>query len=169
MDSSLKRYELEDYVEARLLEIAEGLISASPGSDDLKAATNSFPEHFGGMFPHLGLAVVRTQGVSRLADKPTWPGLLSVEVRIYHPCLPYRGGAKLSSEDDRTGPARRITRRLRGMFLERLIISSLGSQLVEFPDSRGGWIDELGSTITTEYDRATWHLWIDRTDLPIRV
>lgn len=166
MDFSLKRYELEDYVEAQLLEIAESLIPDSPGSDDLKAATDSFPEHFGGKFPHLGLAVVRTQG-SRPGDKPTWPASLSVEVRIYHPCLPYNGAK--NPTDDRTGPARRITRRLRGMFLEELILSRFGRQPVEAPDSRGGWIDELGRTAEAEYNRATWHLWIDRTDLLIKV
>lgn len=166
MDTSLKRYELEDYVETQLLEIAESMMFAGP--ETLQAATNSFPEHFGGKFPHLGLAVVRTQGSpENLVDKPEWPGLFLVEVRIYHPCLPFRGASK--PEDDRTGPARRITRRLRGMFLEDLILSRFGRHHVGLPDSRGGWIDELGGTITAEYDRKTWHLWVDRTDLPINL
>lgn len=163
MHTSLKRYELEDYVEAQLLEIAESLIPDSPGSDDLKAAKDYFPEFFGGAFPHLGLSVVRTAGESKFFDKPEWPGLLVAEVRIYEPCLPVRGADH--PQDDRIKSARRITRQLRALFLEKLIVSSFGRHCVGVPDSRGGWIDEVGNP--TREEQGKWFLWTDLTQLPI--
>lgn len=167
MDTSLKRYELEDYVEAQLLDIAESLIPISPGKEELKAATASFPEFFGGKFPHLGLRVARTDGESRLADKPQWPGRLIVQVRIYYPCLPKRASQKegLKASEDQTALAGQVTRHVRGQFLEKLILSSFGRHHVGIPDSRGDWIDELGGLKSEE--RGQWYLWTDLTELPI--
>lgn len=164
MEPRLKRHELEDYVEAQLLEIAESLIPDAPGEEDLKAAKDYFPGFFGGKFPHLGLGVTRTQGRSAIKSRPERPGLLIAEVRIFHPCLPVRGVQ--SAQDDRTGPAKHITRHLRGLFLEKLLVTSLG-RYIEAADSRGGWIDEVGGTIEADYERDKWMIWTDLTELRI--
>lgn len=163
MDVSLRRHEIEDYIEAQLIEIAESLIPDSPGQADLKAATTSFPEFFGGQFPHLGLRVVRTDGESKFADKPQWPGRFMVHVKIHYPCLPKRGAQKAS--EDQTAIAGQVTRHIRGQFLEKVISSRFGQQHVGIPDSRGDWIDEIGGLKTEE--RGQWYLWTDLTELPL--
>lgn len=162
MEPTLQRHELEDEIERLLLEMAVSLIPAEPAKEDLKAAHDYFPSFFGGLYPTLGLAITRTQGASRYADKPARPGLLIGEVRIYYPCLPIRGAQH--RQDDRTGPAKHITRQIRGLFLEKVLASPLG-RYIEVPDSRGDAVDEVGNAVTDE--RGTEILWIDRTELRI--
>ncbi len=162
MEPTLQRSELEDEVERQLLEVAETLVLASPGKEDLKAARDYHPSFFGGHFPTLGFAVTRTQGVSQYVDKPARPGLLIVEAKVYYPCLPVRGAEHL--QDDRTGPAKRITRRIRGEFLEAIFASPLG-RYAEVIESRGGSIDEVGNAVTDERGRDI--LWIDRTEMHV--
>lgn len=164
MEPALKRHELEDYVEAQLLEIAKSLIPTSPAKEDLKAARDYFPSFFGGLYPTLGLGVTRTQDRSRYAERPDRPGLLICEVKIYYPCLPVRGAQH--RQDDRSGPAKRITRTIRGLFLEAVFASSaeLG-RYIEVPDSRGASIDEVGNAVTDE--RGMEILWIDTSELRI--
>lgn len=159
---TLKRHELEDRVEDVLLEIAESLVPAAPEKEDLKAARKYHPTFFGGLFPTLGLAVTRTQGSSAYVDKPDRPGLLVVEVKIYYPCMPVMGAQ--SRQDDRTGPAKRITRRMRGLFLEKVFASPLGAY-VEVVETRGGSVDEVGNAVTDERGREI--LFIDRTQMSV--
>lgn len=164
MEPRLKRHELEDSVEAQLLGIAGSLIG--PGKEDLQAAKDFFPSFFGGLFPALGVAVTRTQGVSEYMDKPDRPGLLVCGVEIYYPSMPYRGAQ--SRQEDRTGPAKRITRRIRGLFLEELFASPLGAYSTVM-DSRGGDRNEVGMSRTDRdrRDPGAQILWIDATELHV--
>ncbi len=159
MQPSLRRHELEDYVESFLTEIAEVLVQSD---EDLQAAKDYHPSYFGGEFPTLGISVARTRDTSRYADQPSRPGRLIVEVKIYQPCLPVRGAEH--RHDDRTGPAKRTTRRIRGLFLEAVIASSIG-QHVEVVESRGGSIDGVGNAVTDERGRDI--LWIDYSELHV--
>lgn len=166
MRPDLKRHELEDYAEEGLIEIAQTLIPPEPEEEDLKAAKDFFPSFFGGLFPTLGLAVMRTQGRSRYADKRDRPGLLIAQVLIYHPCLPMRGAKH--AQDDRTGKAKRITRRIRGRFLEAVFASSEFGPYIEVAESRGSPFDETGTPITEELGRNDRQiLWADGTELHI--
>jgi hypothetical protein len=166
---SIKRHELEDYVESELLKIAETLIG--PAEDDLQAAKDYFPFYFGGVFPTLGVAVTRTQGQSRSLDKRDRPGMLIAEVKIYRPCLPnmyYRNERQpLMRDEDKTGPAKRITRRIRGLFLEAVFASSSLGPYIGAPESGGSSRDQAGNPVTEESNESI--LWVDTSTLPINV
>lgn len=164
MQPTLQRHELEDYIESALLELAESLVDTS--QEELKSAKDFFPVFFGGEFPALGLAVTRSQGHSTYMDKRKRPGQLIVEVRIYHPCLPgpYRDPERnpIRRDEDRTGYAKRLTRHIRGLFLEKLFATQLG-QHVQVIESRGASMDQAGNAVTEESGRSI--LWIDTTIL----
>lgn len=161
-----RRHELEEFVEGELLEIAESLVG--PTDEDLKAAKDYFPVFFGGTFPTLGLAVTRTQAQSRSMDKRDRPGILVAEVKIFHPALPnmaYRT-SPLQRGEDKTGPAKRLTRRLRGLFLEAVFAAPIG-KYIDALDSRGSSKDELGAPVAEETYKSI--LWVDLTELRVNV
>ena len=160
----LKRHEMEEAAEVDLLAVAETMIPDSPGSEDLKAARDYFPSFFGKLFPTLGLAVERTEGESRYADKPQRPGLLRGRIITYYPAMPARGAQ--TRQDDRTGKAKKITRRVRGEFLEKVFASKLGPYF-RVVESRGGTIDEIGLSLADERGEST--LFLDRTEFEIHV
>lgn len=161
---NLEREELEEFVEAKLVEIAETLIPHEPGEEDLKAAYDYLPQFFGGEFPTLGLTVMRTEGHSAVQSKPHRPGLLGVYVMIYEPCMPFKGA--LTPQQDRTGPAKRLTRRIRGRFLKEVMNSSIFRGATEIRQSRASPYDEAGNPIADEIGRDDRSLlWADRTEL----
>jgi hypothetical protein len=164
------RWGLEEAVEAYLLEIAEGLIPADPGREDLKVARDYLPQWYGGLFPNLGLQVTRSRGESPLRDKPHLPGRLDVVVMIYEPSLPAvssqsvtRGsgaGSRAFEKEDRTGPAKFLTRRIRNEFIDALFASDLAS-FVRDLDSQGGNQDAIGMPLMDDQERNV--LWFDQT------
>jgi hypothetical protein len=162
VDPSLARHELEDHLEEQLQEIAESLIPEEPESEDLKVAKGYHPTFFGGKFPTLGVSVSRTTDMSRYVDQPARPGLLIVEAKIYEPCLPVRGANH--AQDDRTGSAKKKTRRIRSLFIEAVYASSLRGYIA-LVESRGGSIDSAGNAVTDE--RGQEILWIDTTEIHV--
>lgn len=162
MKLSLKRHELEDFVEDRLAAIAGTLVGE--GNDDLKAAYDYHPTFFGGDFPALGVSVMSTRGKSGIQDKPDRPGEILVEVHVYEPSIPVRGVQSL--DQDRTSRAKKLTRKIRGEFLARVFEDHEIAPFVEVMESRGGDRDEIGQSRTDETERDI--LWIDRSDLVIR-
>ncbi len=164
MYMNLKRHEMEEACEADLLQIAQSMILAAPGTEDLKAARDYFPSFFGGLFPALGLAIERTEGESRFVDKPQRPGLLRGRIIVYYPSMPVRGAN--SMQDDRTGPAKRITRRIRGEFIEKVFASKLGS-VFRVVESRGSDRDEIGNARADERGQSI--LWLDTTAFEVSV
>lgn len=160
----LRRWQMEEAAEADLLAIAAGMIPDEPGADDLKAARDYLPTYFGGLFPNLGLVIDRTEGESRYADKPDRPGLLVGRMVVFYPSMPARGAAVM--QDDRTGYAKRLTRRVRGQFIERIYSSKLAPYFT-VRNSRGGDQDELGRARTDEKGQSI--LWLDQTEFEITV
>lgn len=160
------RDEIEALAEADLLKVAKSLVPVTPGANDPKAAQDYQPYFFGGLFPTIGVAVIRSRGASRYADKRDRPGVLIAEVMVYQPCLPARGAA--TKQDDRTGPAKRNTRRVRGLFLKALFAeTSPLAPHVTVIESRGGAYDDVGTPVFDEGGRNI--LWTDRTELEIAI
>lgn len=166
------REDIEAEAEAALLAVAESLVgdpqgtSGSPGKDAPKFARDYQPYFFGGKFPAIGVDVVRSEGDSRYADMPHLPGTLVAQVMVYQPALPARGAH--NAKDDRTGPAKRNTRRIRGLFLAALFDERQPlSDHVRVVESRGGSYDDVGNPVFDE--RAQNLLFVDRTELEIRI
>lgn len=162
----IARHEIEALTEAELLKIAGGLVPVSPTDDDPKFARDYQPYFFGGKFPAIGVDVVRSEGASRYVDVPDRPGSLVAQVMIYQPALPVRGSQ--TAQDDRTGPAKKNTRRIRGLFMATLFDerNPLSSRTTVV-ESRGGSYDDVGNPVMDE--RGNNILWVDRSELQIAV
>lgn len=162
----IARHEIEALAEAELLKIAESLVPEIPGDDDPKFARDYQPYFFGGKFPAIGVDVVRSEGASQYMDAPDRPGSLVAQVMIYQPALPVRGSQ--TAQDDRTGPAKKNTRRIRGQFMAALFDErSPFFERTRVVESRGGSYDDVGTPIMDE--RGNNILWVDRSELQISV
>ena len=162
----IARHEIEALAEAELLKIAQGLVPDTPGDDDLKFARDYQPYFFGGAFPATGVDVIRSEGASNYVDAPDRPGVLIAQVMIYQEALSVRVGQ--SKQDDRTGPAKKNTRRIRGLFLEALFDERNPlCERTRVIESRGGSYDDVGNPVMDE--RGNTILWVDRSELQIAV
>lgn len=158
------RAELEDALETRLHEIAETVVGSETG---LKVAYDYQPAFFGGKFPALGLGITATRGSSATRDKPDRPGQIEAQVFVFGVSMPMRGSR--NADEDREGIARKETRRIRGAFVEKLFDDPEIGPFLEVTESRGGDRTDVGTPITDERGEQGNLLWLDRTDLIIRV
>ena len=165
----IARHEIEALAEAELLKIAESLVPEVPGDDDSEApkfARDYQPYFFGGQFPAIGVDVIRSEGASQYVDSPDRPAGLIAQVMIYQEALSVRVGQ--SQQDDRTGPAKKNTRRIRGLFLEALFDERNPlSERTRVVESRGGSYDDVGNPVMDERGQSL--LWVDRSELEIAV
>lgn len=162
----IARHEIEALAEEKLLEIAKSLVLGTPTDDDPKFARDYQPYFFGGKFPAIGVDVVRSEGPSQYMDAPDRPAQLVAQVMIYQPALPVRGSQ--TAQDDRTGVAKRNTRRIRGLFLAALFDERNPlSERTTVVESRGGSYDDVGNPVMDE--RGNNILWVDRSELHIAV
>lgn len=162
----IARNEIEALAEAELLKIAENLVPETPTDEDPKFARDYQPYFFGGSFPAIGVDVIRSEGASQYQDAPDRPGLVTAQVMIYQPALPNRN--TIGHSDDRTGPAKRNTRRIRGLFLAALFDERNPlSERTRVVESRGSSTDDVGTQIVDE--RGQNILWVDRSELEIAV
>lgn len=158
------RAELEDALEKRLHEHAKSL---EGGDTKLKVAYDYQPAFFGGRFPASGLGITATRGPSASRDRPERPGFIEAQFFVFGVSMPMRGPR--NAEEDREGMARRETRRIRGAFIERLFGDPEIGPFLEVSESRGGDTTDVGTPITDERGQQGNLLWLDRTDLVIRV
>lgn len=161
----VKRHEIEEAIEHDLLKVAEAMIPDSPGEGDLHLARPYFPSFFGGQFPAVGLAVERTEGESRSRDKPDLPAVVRGRIIFYHPSLPVRGADTL--QDDRTGEAKSLTRRLRGEFIERVFKDSKIGRKFRVVESLAADRDPVGNAQADERGRDI--LWRDQTSFEVDI
>lgn len=160
-----KREEVEEAVEADILAVALAMIPDDPGEEDLKLARDYFPVYFGGLFPALGVSVERTEGESKYRDKPHLPALVRGRIIIYYPSLP--AGGMSTMQDDRTGKAKKITRRLRGQLIERIYSDSRVGRNFVVVDSLASDRDAVGNAQADE--RGKDILWKDQTQFVVEV